>query len=46
MNEKRVPSLEGVGSSVISKRRWFQPRSAEATAAAEPAGPLHDSSAR
>ncbi len=41
-----MPSVELVGSSVISKRRWFHPRSAEATAAAVPAVPVHDSSAR
>ena len=46
MHEKRVPSVELVGSSVISKRRWFQPRRAEATAAAVPAEPVQDSSAR
>ena len=42
----RAPRWTTVGSSVTSKRRWFQPRSAEAMAAAVPGSPHQDSSAR
>ena len=34
MEEYRSPSAPALGSSVTSKRRWFQPRSAEAAAEA------------
>jgi hypothetical protein len=40
------PWPEAVGSSVTSNRRWFHPRSAEAMAAALPASPVHENSAR
>ena len=46
VNEKRAPSVTAVGSSVISKRRWLQPRRAEAIAAAEPASPVQETSDR
>ena len=46
VEEKRAPSVDGVGSSVTSKRRCSQPRREDAIAAADPALPDQENSHR